>query len=124
MRPTRPAGGSRRTTACGHGTRPEPGIGAPARAGDPARVGAGNAIGPRSAVRCGARPVPQRSCDQFFLAGTAVGSAGVAVRARLTRAEVLLAGAFFAAAEVVLRAGAGFSAERTVDFADSAVPST
>src|SRR4051794_4787594 len=36
-------------------------------------------------------------CDvrrQFFLAGTARGLAGLAVRARLTRAEVALAGAF------------------------------
>src|SRR3978361_891647 len=44
-------------------------------------------------------------CDvrrQFFLAGTARGLAGLAVRARLTRAEVALAGAFLAAGVVFL----------------------
>src|SRR3954466_5566890 len=49
-------------------------------------------------------------CDvrrQFFLAGTAVGSAGLAVRARVTRAEVALAGAFLAAG-VVFFAVTGF----------------
>src|SRR4051812_16194277 len=58
--------------------------------------------------RCGRDRAPERvtqlrgpgRCDvrrQFFLAGTAVGSAGLAVRARVTRAEVALAGAFLAA---------------------------
>src|SRR3954453_7660072 len=41
---------------------------------------------------------------QFFLAGTAVGSAGLAVRARVTRAEVPLAGDLRAAAVVFLAA--------------------
>ena len=64
------------------------------------------------------------SCDEVR---QAFGAGALGVRARLTRAEVLLAGAFFAAAGVTLRAGAlagaGFSADRTVDFAESAVPS-
>src|SRR3954468_18904711 len=71
--------------------------------------------------RPGGRPRPERGrapqrgalrgpgatgVRQFFLAGTAVGSVRLAVRARVTRAEVPFAGAFFAAAGVALRAGA------------------
>src|SRR3954469_3353212 len=47
---------------------------------------------------------------QFFLAGTAVGSAGLAVRARVTRADVPLAGDLRAAAVVFLAAVASFVA--------------
>src|SRR3954467_1472754 len=78
-------------------------------------------------------------CDvrrQFFLAGTAVGSAGLAVRARVTRAEVALAGAFLAAGVLFLAAGAvgagafvaaGFGASTAfsaVALVDSAASST
>src|SRR3954452_14269188 len=60
---------------------------------------------------------------QFFLAGTAVGSAGLAVRARVTRADVPLAGDLRAAAVVFLAAGAsvlaGFGSSTLAGFGSS-----
>src|SRR3954453_16960200 len=56
---------------------------------------------------------------QFFLAGTAVGSAGLAVRARLTRAVAALAGALRAG--LLFLAGATFFAAFGASTASSAV---
>src|SRR5687767_9359351 len=69
------------------------------------------APGPWSVVR--------RRGRQFFLAGTAVGSAGLAERARVTRAEVALAGEDVRAAGVVFLAGA--AALTVVDFSVTGV---
>ena len=49
--------------------------------------------------------------DQFFLAGTAVGFAGLAVRARVTRADVAVAGEALRAAGVVFLAVTGLAPE-------------
>src|SRR3954447_2803231 len=64
---------------------------------------------------------------QFFLAGTAVGSAGLAVRARVTRADVPLAGDLRAAAVVFLAAVAsvlaGFGSSTLAGFGSSTTSS-
>src|SRR3954453_13509475 len=64
---------------------------------------------------------------QFFLAGTAVGSAGLAVRARVTRADVPLAGDLRASAVVFLAAVAsvlaGFGSSTLAGFGSSTTSS-
>src|SRR5919107_594660 len=86
-----------------------------------------DATGPRSAAR-GSGALGPGGGQPSFLAGTAVGSVRLAVRARVTRAEVP-AGADFFAGDVFLAAGrcfagagvvAGSSAESSVALACSA----
>src|SRR5688500_4586395 len=80
---------------------------APDRSGRAVCVPLRGTSGRSRAPQRGALRGPVRRAErQFFLAGTAVGSVRLAVRARVTRVEVPLAGAFFAAAGVALRAGA------------------
>src|SRR5829696_6260941 len=59
--------------------------------------------------------------DQFFLAGTEVGFAGLAVRARVTRADVALAGEALRAAGVVFLAVTGLAPEFGASTAFSAL---
>src|SRR3954451_14084790 len=82
--------------------------------------GAPDVTGPRSAARSSGALVGRRRGRQFFLAGTAVGSAGFAARARVTRAVVAFAGAFFAAGLLFL-AGVAFATGFGASTASSAV---
>src|SRR3954451_20189268 len=110
MPATASARGSCRTPAsCGHGTRAAPQTGRPALGRCPDGV-AGPCAGRGRAPQRGALRGPDATgVRQFFLAGTAVGSVRLAVRARVTGVEVPVAGAFLAAAGVALRTGAAFT---------------
>src|SRR3954471_10950127 len=122
----RPPAGARRSTSWRQPTRDD-GCGQPSDGGD-----ARTAQGP--GARCAA-PGPWAggpgfpgSRQRVRLAGTAVGSAGLAVRARVTRADAL-AGVALRAAVVLLRgallAGAGCStALSAVALAESATSAT
>src|SRR3954470_18528154 len=77
--------------------RPPPGG---ARRRQPTAQGPGALVQLRGPGQCDVR-----RRRQFFFAGTAVGFAGLAVRARVTRAEVAVAGEEFRAAGVVFLAG-------------------
>src|SRR5215212_795742 len=80
-----------------------------------------NATGHRSARGSSGALVDETSGRQFFLAGTTVGSAGLALRARVTPAEVTLAGAFVAAGLLFLATGAVLTAGFGASTASSAV---
>src|SRR3954451_11352619 len=80
------------------------------RAGALPRRGGRPCAGRERAPQRGALRGPDATgARQFFLAGTAVGSVRLAVRARVTGVEVPVAGAFLAAAGVALRTGAAFT---------------